>query len=149
MKKIVIYLFVCAVSLCCLGCQTEKAAVPLHQPVDTALKVEFYDHSIVYYEPELLLTLNDEEAVSFCLELQKLYATKRHPPSTHNEYLSCKIYYKNGDIDVIGTEGCFVFSENIYEGAHQGVNAYYQIPRELMRELFSFYIPKHKLPAKR
>ena len=150
MKKalsIFIILMIISFAGCKTGRTSEEHPVPLHQPIDTALKVELYDHIAGGYDGLLLLTLEGTDAVEFCQKLQGLYTYKLHPPTTCNEYLSCKIFYKNGDIDVIGAEGCFVYSDTIYEGAHQSINSYYRVPRELMRQLFSNYVHPNQLPA--
>ena len=148
MKKVFSIILISILML--MGCErndVEEYPVPLHQPVDTVLKVELYDHVSGGHDGLLLLTLEGNDAIDFCKELQGLHTYKLHPPTTDNEYLSCKIFYQNGDVDIIGSEGCFVFSEQIYEGAHQSVNSYYRVPRELLRKLFSEYVHPNQLPA--
>lgn len=147
MKKVFSIILISILML--MGCErndVEEYPVPLHQPVDTALKVELYDHISGGYSGLLLLTLEGDEAIDFCKELQELYTFKKFTPATSNSYLSCKIYYQNGDIDIIGSDGCFVLSEHVYEGPNQSVDGYYNVPRELLRKLFSEYVHPNQLP---
>lgn len=140
MKKMLIFL---SVLMCLLfsGCARTEYPLPLHQPLENISSIELSDHTSG--ERVILKLLTDGDIYPFAVEMQHLQCFRYiNDPPVENGFLTIYIYYKNGDIDILGTDICDAeSSENYHEG-------WYYIEPKGMWELFSNYVEHSQLPMR-
>ena len=140
MKKLCILLIL--LSLFLFGCHQKCYELPLCQPTDQIIKIELSEHTSG--KRVILCALNPMEILPFMEKLEAVSCYRYfNDPATDYGYLSIYLYYKNGDIDILGTGICDTTSNS---GARKG---WYYLDASETWELFSYYIPVEHLPSKK
>lgn len=140
MRKICILLILLPCIL--LGCHQKSYELPLTQETSQLTKIELSEHTsgkrVVLYE------VNTTEFFPFMEKLDTVSCYRYvNDPATDNGYLSIYLYYKNGDIDILGTGICATTSDS---GSGKG---WYYLDAGETWDLFSNYIPVVQLPSKK
>lgn len=140
MKKICILSIL--LSFLLFGCGQKSYKLPISQETSQIIKIELSEHTsgkrIVLY------TLSLTEVLPFMEKLEAVSCYRYfNDPATDNGYLSVYLYYKNGDVDILGTGICDTTSDS------SSKKGWYYLDAGETWELFSHYISVKQLPPKK
>lgn len=140
MKKACIFLIL--LSFLLLGCHRKCYELPLSQEASLIIKIELSEHTSG--KRAVLCALNPSDVLLFMEKLEAVSCYRYfNDPATDNGYLSVYLYYKNGDIDILGTGICNTTSDS------SSIKGWYYLDAGDTWELFSYYIPVEHLPPKK
>ena len=147
MKRILIAAFVVLIFF--NGCQSEmlseKKPLPVNQTQSDIERIElmYSDKADDWLKDKTVAAvLTGYEAEILWDELQEMGVKHYHNPSPHYfGKLAISIYYKDGNYDVLGTEMCGYYCEDLLYP-----KSYYYLDNEETRELFSRYMDVNLLP---
>ena len=103
------------------------------QPAEDIVQIALIDYSAS--EDGILCTLVDAEIALFMNDLQELECRKRLQPIGDFSDLEIRIYYLNGDVDILGS-----MADGYIEQGKLHINGWYYYNEEALRELFSKYM---------
>lgn len=106
---------------------------PFRQPAEDIVQIALIDYSAS--EDNILCTLVDPEIALFMNDLQELECRKRLQPIGDFSDLEIRIYYLNGDVDILGS-----MADGYIEQGKLHINGWYYYNEDALRELFNKYI---------
>lgn len=118
-----------AIILC--GCSSEP---PFRQSVENIAKIELVKNQYASHTSTLLCTLTGTTSTDFMTDLLEFDCIKRHPPSVDIGEYEIRVYYNNGDVDFIGSEG-----NGFIEQGETYIPGWYRYSDENLKNLFEKY----------
>ena len=141
--RIFAILFICIILT---GCAKMSCVEYLKQPIEDIARIELvYNQS--FEQRDVLYTLTDKELDEFITELPKLTISKYSVPQGYLGYLSIDITYKDGSIQLIGSESSKYI--NAYDPNNIKADEHHHIAYSVLYELFSRYVDNNVLASLR
>jgi hypothetical protein len=137
-KKMVILFLIFLLAVNFLGCEQAVYSVQLKQPANEIKSISFVDNPKAG-TPEVVAVIESESAINEVVAaLENLEVGRyRNDPPTSCGYLYIEIQYKNGDIEVIGTDSfMYTSTDGRIDDSYGG---WYYVKLDSMRELFLKY----------
>lgn len=125
--KVIVFLILLALILC--GCSHQPR---LRQPVENIIRIELINNSA--HGNVIVCALVDNEIEPFMNDLLKLECQKRLQPIGDFSEQEIRIYYENGDIDIIGSR-----ADGYIEQGKLHINGWYYYKEDALREIFDAY----------
>lgn len=126
-RKIIVFLMLLALILCSCSHQPR-----FRQPVENIIRIELINNSAS--GNVIICALVDNEIESFMNDLLKLECQKRFQPIGDFSEQEIRIYYENGDVDIIGSR-----ADGYIEQGELYINGWYYYKEDALRELFDAY----------
>ena len=130
-------LFLIFIAILLSGCASEP---PFQQTVENITKIELVSNDYIgpmyncTFTSNVLCTLTEDDTAAFMEDLLKLECSKRHPPVGYIGIYEVRIYYDNGDIDIIGSD-----ANGYTEQGEIVVSGWYRYSEEDLQGLFEKY----------
>lgn len=144
MKKVTIIYMTVLFALICISCEQTVYSIQLKQAEDEIKSISLFDATNISkgtsLEPSLVIceTKEIEDFVSNlqCIELGRYF---NDPPTSYGK-LYVEILYRNGDVEIIGTDMITYISSD--KGISENPEEWYYVKMNSMRELFNRYSGK-------
>lgn len=124
-----VYAVMLCIFLLC-GCVRQT---PLRQSAENVLQIELIDRRDSS-ESASICTLTGDQAECFLEDLEKLDSIKRLQPIEDFNELEIRIYYSNGDMDLLGTG-----TNGYLEDGEIQISGWYYYPEKELEILFDAY----------
>lgn len=113
-----------------------KYALPLNQDVENIVQIELLENADS--ELTVLCTLTDHEMDAFLQEFMQIEAGRHaNDPPTQLGKRAVKVYYSDGDYDILGQDMIIFFSAS---GEILPTNGWYYLPIDALDSLFEKYV---------